>query len=508
MFAIVSVGPSGRSSGSPFVRSEHAPIGRARPAAGRRARQHGRPVPIGCRRLRRSRIDAALVHVQRRRRGVISGAILLLLLSTFVVDRTRPTPESPGCLRRRSPPASAPCASRTGRPGGSTGSSPMRRVCREPRGSFISAGRLTVDGVPASQRLVAPGSRCVWTSLNRWRSIRARPDIPLRIVYEDDDLLDRRQAGRSRRASVSWPSRRRHARERAAGTRGRIGSTAASPGSRGPASSTGSTATRAGLSWLPIDAAQQSLMAQLKARHPQDLPGPRGWERRCCRRSIEAPIRRDPAPDADGGRAGRPGVGDRLSRPRTFCRWTPRASTWSRRTHRSASISTPSVIHWPATPCTGRERGWPGRARPAVPPRWRLELAAPGDGHLIRATRSPGSSRRRSTVRDRRGGSVTERRDAPGLEDEPIGSSSQRTSRTIRAVRTTIEGAPGAILVIISGPSGVGKDTIIDEMRRREAATGRDGARHYVVTVTTGRRGMARSTRSITTSSREDFLRI
>jgi guanylate kinase len=48
-----------------------------------------------------------------------------------------------------------------------------------------------------------------------------------------------------------------------------------------------------------------------------------------------------------------------------------------------------------------------------------------------------------------------------------------------------VDGAPGAILAIISGPSGVGKDTIIDVMRRREAEAGRADQRHYVVTVTT-----------------------
>jgi guanylate kinase len=45
----------------------------------------------------------------------------------------------------------------------------------------------------------------------------------------------------------------------------------------------------------------------------------------------------------------------------------------------------------------------------------------------------------------------------------------------------TLEGAPGAQLVIISGPSGVGKDTIIDALRQRP----RDPDYHYVVTCTT-----------------------
>jgi guanylate kinase len=41
--------------------------------------------------------------------------------------------------------------------------------------------------------------------------------------------------------------------------------------------------------------------------------------------------------------------------------------------------------------------------------------------------------------------------------------------------------APGAMLVIISGPSGVGKDTIIDALRRRA----HEREYHYVVTCTT-----------------------
>lgn len=48
-------------------------------------------------------------------------------------------------------------------------------------------------------------------------------------------------------------------------------------------------------------------------------------------------------------------------------------------------------------------------------------------------------------------------------------------------VRGALAGAPGAMLVIISGPSGVGKDTIIDAMRAAPQGT----SYHYVVTCTT-----------------------
>ena len=49
------------------------------------------------------------------------------------------------------------------------------------------------------------------------------------------------------------------------------------------------------------------------------------------------------------------------------------------------------------------------------------------------------------------------------------------------------EGAPGAVLVIISGPSGVGKDTIIDALKRRHRRHRgpRRHDHHFVVTCTT-----------------------
>lgn len=75
--------------------------------------------------------------------------------------------------------------------------------------------------------------------------------------------------------------------------------------------------------------------------------------------------------------------------------------------------------------------------------------------------------------------------DGTSAEDAPLLLEPGHVSDDPGRPDYTIEGAPGAMLVIISGPSGVGKDTIIDVMRRHEAEAGRGGERHYVVTVTT-----------------------
>ncbi len=52
---------------------------------------------------------------------------------------------------------------------------------------------------------------------------------------------------------------------------------------------------------------------------------------------------------------------------------------------------------------------------------------------------------------------------------------------TAVAVDRRVDGAPGALLVILSGPSGVGKDTIITALQARR----RQPDYHYVVTCTT-----------------------
>ena len=160
----------------------------------------------------------------------------------------------------------------------------------------------------------------------------------------------------------------------------------------GRASSIASTATRAACSWSPRhDAAQASLMAQLKARRVKKtyLALVQGSVA-ASRPDRGADRARPEAPDADGGRPRRPAVDHRLPGPRAVRRagrcssstWSPAGPT------RSASTSTPSATRSPGDPVygTGTSRRGPDGLERLFLHAWRLELASPSDGHLIRAT--------------------------------------------------------------------------------------------------------------------------
>jgi 23S rRNA pseudouridine1911/1915/1917 synthase len=258
---------------------------------------------------------------------------------------------------------------------------------------LISDGRLTVDGVPVrANALVSAGSEVrLDVPQPLALDLAPAPDIPLRIVYEDDDLLIvDKPAG-----LVVHPSAGHHdgdtlvnallARAGGAEYGGIAG--VARPGivHRLDRDTSGL------LMVAKHDAAQRSLMAQLKARRVRKtyLALVAGNVAAAVGR-IEAPIGRDPkhrtrmavVPD------GRPSTTGYRVRER-FDGWTLlELDLVTGRTHQ-IRVHLDGIGHPIAgDPVygTGTSRRGPAGLGRLFLHAWRLELAAPGDGHLIRAT--------------------------------------------------------------------------------------------------------------------------
>jgi 23S rRNA pseudouridine1911/1915/1917 synthase len=258
---------------------------------------------------------------------------------------------------------------------------------------LISAGRLTVDGVPVrANALVAPGSEVRLDVPEPVAlDLAPAPDIPLRVVYEDDDLLIvDKPAG-----LVVHPSHGHHDGDtlvnallaRAGGSEYGGIAGVARPGivHRLDRDTSGL------LMVAKHDAAQQSLMAQLKARRiRKTYQALVAGSVAAAVGRIEAPIGRDPkhrtrmavVPD------GRASVTGYRVRER-FVGWTLlELDLATGRTHQ-IRVHLDAIGHPVAgDPVygTGTSRRGPDGLDRLFLHAWRLELAAPGDGHLIRAT--------------------------------------------------------------------------------------------------------------------------
>jgi 23S rRNA pseudouridine1911/1915/1917 synthase len=258
---------------------------------------------------------------------------------------------------------------------------------------LISDGRLTVDGVPLRANAIVPAGTEVRLDVPEpvALDLAPAPHIELRVAYEDDDLLIvDKTAG-----LVVHPSAGHHdgdtlvnallARANGSEFGGIAG--VARPGivHRLDRDTSGL------LMVAKHDAAQQSLMAQLKARRiRKTYQALVAGNVSAAVGRIEAPIGRDPkhrtrmavTPD------GRASVTGYRVRER-FTGWTlleldlVTGRTHQIRVHLDA-IGHP-VAGDPVYGTGTSRRGPDGLARLFLHA-WRLELAAPGDGHLIRAS--------------------------------------------------------------------------------------------------------------------------
>ena len=191
--------------------------------------------------------DTAVLDVQRRRCRDQHGH--------RAAHRSRPLPGVRGQARAPGPMPDAvtvpgdarPCACRTGPRTGRPVRRRMTGLSRSYVQKLISDGRLTVRGHPLRANAIVTAGAELRLDVPEPvpLDLTPAPDIPLEVVYEDDDLLIvDKPAGLvvhpspGHHAATPWSTR---LLARAGGA-----DTAGSPASRARASSTGSTATRAG----------------------------------------------------------------------------------------------------------------------------------------------------------------------------------------------------------------------------------------------------------------------
>jgi len=258
---------------------------------------------------------------------------------------------------------------------------------------LISDGRLTADGVAIRANTIVAAGTEVHLDVPPPvpMELAPAPDIPLRIVYEDDDLLIVDKPS----GLVVHPSPGHHSGDtlvnallaRAGGSEygGIAGVTRPGIVHRLDRDTSGL------LMVAKHDRAQAALMAQLKARRVRKtyLALVAGSVSAAVGR-IEAPIGRDPKHRMRMAvvPAGRPSTTGYRVRER-FAGWTLlELDLVTGRTHQ-IRVHLDAIGHPVAgDPVygTGTSRRGPDGLERLFLHAWRLEVAAPGDGHLIRAT--------------------------------------------------------------------------------------------------------------------------
>ncbi len=371
---------------------------------------------------------------------------------------------------------------------------------------LIADGRVTVDGQPVkANTVVAPGAVLVIDVPPVEPAEIEAEAIPLDVVYEDDDVLVvDKPAG-----LVVHPSPGHWSGTLVNALLARDTDYGGIAGVERPGIVHRLDRDTSGLLMVAkTDAAQASLMAQLKARRVKKtyLALVQGSVQAAVGR-IEAPIGRDPknrmrmavVPD---GRA----VGHRLPGPRAVRRLD---AARGRPRHRPdppdpGPPGRPRSLRSPAIPVygTGTARRGPDGLERLFLHAWRLAFAVardrrpgpPGGAPAGRPRGAPSRAARRAA-----GAPPAARRRRRRREPSGDRAAAGRRPGSRRPARPAprAPGAPGAVLVVVSGPSGVGKDTIIAALRARSARA-RVPLRRDLHDARA--RGRARSTGSATTS--------